>query len=218
MPKLGDVLGRIKDIISEEIGQKKVYDKDVADALEINKLSLATMKKRGKIPYQQILDFCAKRKISINWLFYDQIVDSLNEQTEKFARVRYFQDIYASAGGGAINYDEESEYINVDEMTLQSMHIVDAKNIEAINVIGDSMEPTLNDGNVVFVDRNNINASRGGIYIFSTPNGIFIKRLQIKTDGQLELISDNPNYANESVNAEDVKVLGKVVGAVSQIS
>ncbi|PID47094.1 MAG: phage repressor protein [Proteobacteria bacterium] len=217
MPNLEEVLGRIKDIISEEIGQKKVYDKDVADILGINKLTLATMKKRQKIPYGQILDFCAKRKISINWLFYNQIIDSLKSETEKFIRVRYFRDIYASAGGGAENYDLQEEFLHVDWQTFSCMNVLDAKSIEAINVIGDSMEPTLDDQNVVFVDKSQTNINKGGIFIVSTPGGLFIKRLQIKSDGTIDLISDNKSYGVENVRIEDVTILGRVVGSISGV-
>ena len=90
---LKDLLPKIKDIISKELGNRKVYDKDVAYALNINQPTFTTMKNRGKIPYNEILDFCAKRKISINWLFYDQITKSLEEETEKYANVRYYSDI-----------------------------------------------------------------------------------------------------------------------------
>ncbi len=218
MLNFSEVLGRMKDIISSEIGQKKVYDKDVAETLGIHHLTLATMKTRGKIPYEQILSFCAKRKISINWLLFDQIVDSLQEETEKFVRVRYLKDIYASAGGGAENYHDEASFINVDEQTLKCMGINDAKNIEAINVLGDSMEPTLYDGNVVFIDKQKYSIEKGGIFVVSTPVGLFIKRLQIKTDGTLDLISDNSNYGAENVRLDDVKILGQVVGAFSDVS
>ncbi len=212
-----EVLGRIKDIISSEVGSKKVYDKDVAQILGIHHLTLATMKTRGKIPYEQILSFCAKRKISVNWLLFDQIVDSLQEQTDKFIRVRYLKDIYASAGGGAQNYEEEASFINIDEQTLECMRISDTKNIEAINVLGDSMEPTLYDGNIVFIDRQKDSINKGGIFVVSTPAGLFIKRLQIKTDGTLDLISDNANYSAENVRLDDVRILGQVVGAVSEV-
>lgn len=212
-----EVLGRMKDIISSEVGSKKVYDKDVAQILGIHHLTLATMKTRGKIPYEQILSFCAKRKISVNWLLFDQIVDSLQEQTDKFIRVRYLKDIYASAGGGAQNYEEEASFINIDEQTLECMRISDTKNIEAINVLGDSMEPTLYDGNIVFIDRQKDSINKGGIFVVSTPAGLFIKRLQIKTDGTLDLISDNANYSAENVRLDDVRILGQVVGAVSEV-
>lgn len=217
MPNFQEIISRIKDILSSEVGEKKVFDKDIAKALDINQITFATMKSRDKIPYQQVLDFCAKRKISINWLFYDQIVDSLQTQTEKFIRVRYFKDIYASAGGGAENYEANEEYLNMDQETLVRLGALKPQNIEAINVMGDSMEPTLNDGNIVFIDKTLTEINRGGIFVVATPGGLFIKRVQLKTDGMIDLISDNDAYLPESLRAEDIKVVGKVVGAIGEI-
>lgn len=216
MPNINEILDKIKDILSVEIGERKVFDKDVASALNINQISLATMKSRNKIPYKEILEFCAKKKISINWLVFDQVVDSLQSETQKFAKVSYFKDIYASAGGGALNYDEANEELAIDEEILS--HIGGEgklKVIQAINVIGDSMEPTLNDGDIVFVDRSSVNPNRAGVYIVSTPFGLFIKRLQLQANGTVALVSDNDNYSDELVDSQDVEVLGKVIGSLT---
>lgn len=215
---LQDILPKIKDIISLEVGDKKVFDKDVANALNINQATFATYKSRNKIPYEEVMEFCAKRKISINWLFYNQITQSLEDSTEKFARVRYFTDIYASAGGGALNYDEDNEYINVDDKIIDFLGGAKALDfVDAINIIGDSMEPTLNDGSIVFIDRREINFAKGGIFIVSTPAGLFIKRLQLKSDGSVELISDNPSYYPEVVDGMSLEIIGKAVGTISHL-
>jgi len=219
MPNLKEILQRLKDVLSQDLGERKVFDKDVAEALAINHVTLATMKARNKIPYQELLDFCAKRKISINWLFYNQVVESLVQETERFARIRYFHDIYASAGGGAENYDEEACYLHVDEAILEKIGLTcKTEEIEAINVLGDSMEPTLQEGNVVLIDRTQVKIERGGIFVVATPGGLFIKRLQLKSSGALELISDNSAYVPESVDAKSVRVLGKVVGAFTKVA
>jgi len=216
MPDLREILNRIKDILSDEIKDRKIFDKDVAEALNLNQVTLATMKSRSKIPYKEILEFCALRKISINWLMFNQMVQSIANESEKFERIHYFKDIYASAGGGALNYDERSEFLTVDEEIVNHLggkHAI--KNIHALNVLGDSMEPTLNDGDILFMDRDSINPNRNGIYVVSTPVGIFVKRLQLKLNGTVALVSDNKSYSDEMVNAEDITVLGKVVGAMS---
>lgn len=216
MPNIFDVLNKIKDILSEEVGNRKVFDKDVAEALDINQITLATMKNRNKIPYKEILEFCAKRKISINWLLFDQFVESLQAETDKFARINYFKDIYASAGGGALNDEEKSEPMLLDEEIVARLGGVQSiKHIQAINVLGDSMEPTLYSGDVVFINQEYKNALKSGIYIVSTPAGLFIKRLQLKSNGMVALVSDNESYAPELVNAENVEILGKVVGKLS---
>lgn len=216
MPNLQDILPRIKDIISLEIGDRKVLDKDVANALDINQTTFATLKSRNKIPYEEVIGFCAKRKISINWLFYNQMTKSLEDSTEKFARIRYFSDIYASAGGGAENYDEESEYINVDEKITSFFGGEKALEfIDAINIIGDSMEPTLNSGSIVFIDKREKNFAKGGIFVVSTPAGLFIKRVQLRSNGMIELISDNPSYYPEVADSSNIEIIGKAVGSLS---
>ena len=107
MMNLGEIIEKLKDVISETKLVGKVFDKDVATALNIPQATFATMKKRNSIPYEEILEFCALKKISVNWLFFDQAVDMLKAETEKFFQVRYFSDIRASAGGGAEIFDEE---------------------------------------------------------------------------------------------------------------
>ncbi|WP_442765205.1 LexA family transcriptional regulator [Sulfurospirillum cavolei] len=216
MPDILAVLQKVKDVLSQEVGERKVFDKDVAEALGINQLTLATMKNRSKIPYKEILEFCAKRKISINWLLFDQIVESLQDETDKYARIHYFRDIYASAGGGALNEDESSEMMYLDEEIVQKLGGIGMiKHIQAINVLGDSMEPTLFSGDVVFINQEYTNAKKAGIYVVSTPAGLFIKRLQLHVNGTVALVSDNEAYAPEIMDAQEVNVLGKVVGKLS---
>jgi phage repressor protein C with HTH and peptisase S24 domain len=50
--------------------------------------------------------------------------------------------------------------------------------LEAIHVDGESMEPTLQDGSIVFIDRTQTNINKNGIFIASTAGGLFIKRIQ----------------------------------------
>ncbi len=56
-----EIIERLKDIISKDSDNKKVFDKDIATELDITQVNFATMKNRGKIPYDKILDFCAKK-------------------------------------------------------------------------------------------------------------------------------------------------------------
>jgi SOS-response transcriptional repressor LexA len=198
------ILEKIKDIISIELGDKKVLNKDVAKALGITPEYLSMLKKRDKIPYEEIAYFCAKRKISINWLLFDQDIDSISNETEKFSKIRYFKDINASAGGGAFNFEDGYEILYFDK------RVVD-KDLDAINVIGDSMEPTIKDGSIILIDRENKNIRNGGIFVVNTNAGVFVKRINLKSTGEIELISDNKAYPNETINPSDVEIVGKVV-------
>jgi len=218
MVVLGEVIDKLKDVLSESSIGTKVFDKDVATALHIPQATFATMKKRNSIPYEEILEFCALKKISVNWLFFDQAVDMLKEETEKFFQVRYFSDIRASAGGGAYGFDEEDhEMISIDEKIMHNMVGMGNTELEAIHVDGESMEPTLQDGSIVFVDRTQTNINKNGIFIASTTGGLFIKRIQQRVDGMVELISDNSLYPPQSIDPNEVTIIGKVVGNIESL-
>ncbi|WP_455756500.1 hypothetical protein [Sulfurimonas sp.] len=53
-----EIVEKIKDIISKPKGNKKVFDGDAAGVLNLTCGNLATMKKRNKVPYKEILLFC----------------------------------------------------------------------------------------------------------------------------------------------------------------
>jgi len=211
------VIGKLKEILSEEKNVKKVFDKDVADALAIPQTTFATMKKRNSIPFKEIMEFCANKKLSINWLFFDQAIDMLAEETEKYFQVHYFRDVRASAGGGAFTFDENYEILSIDRTIMENIIPSVGQEIEAINVDGESMEPTLQDGSIVFIDRTQNNINKDGIYIASTTAGLFIKRIRQRADGMVELISDNKAYSPEILLADEVKIIGRVVGNIESL-
>ena len=214
---LNEIIDKLKDVISESTVGKKVFDKDVADALNIPQATFATMKKRNSIPYAEILEFCALKKISVNWLFFDQAVDMLKAETEKFFQVRYFSELRASAGGGAEVFDENFETISIDEKIMHNMVGMGNTELEAIHVDGESMEPTLQDGSIVFLDRTQTDISKNGIFIASTTGGLFIKRIQKRPDGMIDLISDNSMYPPQAVPADEIMIVGKVVGNIESL-
>jgi phage repressor protein C with HTH and peptisase S24 domain len=215
---LKDIVDKLKDVLSQSSINKKVFDKDVAKALNIPQGTFASMKKRNSIPYEEILEFCAIKKISVNWLFFDQAVDMLKEETEKFFHVRYFSDIRASAGGGAYGFDEKMyQTLRIDKTIMDNMVGLGNTKLEAIHVNGESMEPTLRDGSIVFLDREQKDISKDGIFIASTTTGLFIKRIRQRADGMIELISDNSLYTPELISAEEISIVGKVVGNIESI-
>ncbi|CAA6821502.1 MAG: phage repressor protein, putative [uncultured Sulfurovum sp.] len=217
MYDLKNVIAKLKEILSEEKQVKKVFDKDVADALAIPQTTFATMKKRNSIPFKEILEFCANKRLSINWLFFDQAIDMLEEETERFFQVHYFSDVRASAGGGAFNFEEDYEVLSIDKTIMSSIVSSGNSTLEAINVDGESMEPTLQDGSIVFIDREQKNINKDGIFIAATTAGLFIKRIRQRADGMVELISDNKAYSPEIITAQEVEIVGRVVGNVESL-
>ncbi|HGZ70140.1 MAG TPA: phage repressor protein, partial [Nitratifractor sp.] len=142
MNNFNEIIEKIKDIVSTESPNGKVFDKDVAAELGISQATFATMKKRGAVPYKELMEFCARRKISINWMFFDQSAGMLVEETEKFFKIKYFSSVRASAGGGAVGFGEDYETVAIDKLLVKSFYKnisneeLERKKLEAINVDG----------------------------------------------------------------------------------
>jgi len=213
-----EIVEEIKSIVSNEYSGRKIFDKDVADILGITQMNFATMKKRNKIPFGELLDFCATRSISINWMLYGQSPESLIEATNKFYIVKYFNDIHASAGGGSQNEYEEIKELEIPEQFVFMLGgEKELKNIEAINVSGDSMEPTFSYNDIVFINRAKTDLQRGGIFTIKTESGLFIKRVQKRIDGKIDIISDNKVYSTQTLNPNEIEVIGRVVSRFGDV-
>lgn len=212
-----EIVNKLKNILSTDSKDKKIFDKDVAESLELTQANFATMKNRGKIPYSNILNFCAKRKISINWLLYNQNPNSLIDSTDRYW-IKYYPNVSVSAGGGAYEDEDNYESLELPEYFLNILGGKDnIKNIEAINVIGDSMEPTLNSNNIIFVDKTKNDISKDGVYAFTTNHGLFVKRVQKRVDGLLDIVSDNKDYPLQVLDKNELNVLGKVISSFGKI-
>jgi SOS-response transcriptional repressor LexA len=211
-----EVVARLKDIISTDVGERKVLDKDVAEALGIAPAYFAVLKKRESLPLGPIADFCAQRKISINWLLYDQAPRSLEESTEKVATIRYFKQISASAGSGALNWEENYETIRVDDALVELLGgIRHLKYIDALEIRGDSMEPLLQDGDLVAVDRSRKEIRDGAIYVFRIAEELFIKQV-VRTGKGWECLSFNPAYPPIHTDPQEAHLIGEAVAVMQK--
>jgi phage repressor protein C with HTH and peptisase S24 domain len=214
-----EIVDDIKDFLSQEKRDEKVFDKDVAHALGVSQINFATMKKRDKIPFNQLLDFCATRSISINWLLYNQAPESLIEATNQFYTIKYFSDVNASAGGGGDIQSEEHEDIKLPQTFIDLLGGErEINNIEAIRVSGDSMEPTFSYHDVIFINKQKRDLRRGGVFTIRTEHGLFLKRINKRIDGKIDIISDNKEYVTLTLEPNEIELIGRVVGKLGIIS
>lgn len=120
-------------------------------------------------------------------------------------------DVRASAGVGHVNHDvsasADAPMIAFPHDFLRRIGLV-AGRVHAIVAIGDSMEPTIRDGDLLLVDRTMATIVDDGIYIMTLGDAVVVKRVQRRRDGTVWLISDNrERYEPEVVPAADVGAL-----------
>jgi phage repressor protein C with HTH and peptisase S24 domain len=114
----------------------------------------------------------------------------------------------AGAGAGVDIFSWEPERI-IYVMPQYSM-----KNVRAIEVTGDSMEPVVNKGAFVGVVPVAGELEEGHIYLVRRPQfGLVVKRVLMSEDGKIVLRSENKNYPDQPIPNEgyDGIIVGKVV-------
>ena len=87
---------------------------------------------------------------------------------------------------------------------------------DLITARGDSMEPTINSGDIVVVDTHDHDLTQEGIFCVNYGAGVMLKRIQVLPFG-VEFISDNKLYnpfvlKGQEVNS--VNIIGRVVTAL----
>ncbi|VWX52362.1 S24 family peptidase [Novosphingobium sp. 9U] len=82
--------------------------------------------------------------------------------------------------------------------------------LSAIAVRGDSMEPTLRDGDEILVEASP-GTLREGIHVVRFDGTLLVKRLEVRHRGQIALLSDNTAYRPIECELGDVEVIGRVV-------
>lgn len=213
MQNYNEIIEKIKDILSQELGNKKIFDKNIATALNINYNNFRKQKARGTIPYYEIMSFLAKRNISINWFFFNQLPESLIENTSNYIILKYQKNIIGSSGAGAINYSINTEPLIIDKQLLNYINS-SYKYTEIIKVFGESMNPLIKDNSLIFIDISIKDIKDKNIYAVNLTGEIFIKQIIIKKD-YYYLTSINPDY--EDIKVKDFVVIGKVTGVFNKI-
>lgn len=124
-------------------------------------------------------------------------------------------EVEASAGGGAVIHGEQVvDYLSFRAEWVRNSLGVSVRDLALISVIGDSMEPTLSEGDVVLLDMTTKGVMDGSIYALQLNGGLLVKRIQRKLDGSIVVKPDNPRYDTEIISedsADLLKIIGRVV-------
>lgn len=87
--------------------------------------------------------------------------------------------------------------------------------LASVRVQGDSMAPTLLDGETIVIDTAVRRVDVSSIYVIEAHGDRLVKRIDRKLDNSLVIISDNKAYPSEALPASrvtDIKVIGRLVG------
>ncbi|WP_129793030.1 S24 family peptidase [Sphingosinicella sp. CPCC 101087] len=130
-------------------------------------------------------------------------------------------EVGVSAGAGAFADGERARpHIAFDPTWLRRIASGTPDLLSIVAVQGDSMIPTLNDGDEILVDRgDSADRLRDGVYVLRIDEVLIVKRLAINPSNRtVSISSDNPAYPGwPDCDLSAIDVVGRVVWAGRRI-
>ena len=101
-------------------------------------------------------------------------------------------ELAGAAGGGAVVDERITGRVKFRRRWLDR-HGLAAGDCRVIQVLGESMEPTLVDGCSILVNHASRRRRAGRIFVVRTDDGLVVKRAGKDRAGAWQLVTDNPN-------------------------
>lgn len=206
---------RLKELIGNKSGRAFAKDAGISYSTLHNYLtntSLPTL--------DNLIALATYANVSVQWLATGEEIKGKEQKEnlttsndEAFVEIEDCREVGLSAGTGAFNSDyQEINTTKVERAWLQARRLK-AKDCAMFLVSGESMYPTLKDGEEIIVDRSKCELQEGKIFVLNHNGSMLVKKVQF-TYGGVELISDNPSYRPLKLDTEEANslmVIGQVV-------
>jgi len=225
-----DVLNRLKQATGT------TTDTDLAKALGIKQGAISAAKRTVQIPPVWVARISKGFSVSADWLFYgtgpmrrDAAQAAPTEAQERTASPIFISEEDApehgltlvpkvkarlTAGTGSLETSGEVKgYYAFRTKFLKRKGR--PKKMVLMDVVGDSMEPVVEDGDTVLIDESQREIIAGGMFAVGLEQEVFLKYL-LRIPGKLVLQSRNERYAPIEVDmngdlAGTVRIIGRVV-------
>lgn len=202
---------KIGNRIKEAREKANLTQQQLADELSVTVKTFGSWERGkkdiGASKYEKIMAICNGNLLPI--LDQTSQTHSSNQIT-----LNYYPEVNVSAGYGTVNSTLTCIPTKLDRDFLENvLEIRNFRNLEIVNVVGDSMEPFVSNGEKIIVERR-FEAKNGDVVIASINGEIYIKRFLCDPFKKwIKLISDNTTYPDILLEGKEIREL-IVVGIV----
>jgi phage repressor protein C with HTH and peptisase S24 domain len=116
---------------------------------------------------------------------------------------------FSSGREGILRSDQVVDSIAFRAEWVKRRLSTESRDLLLIEVVGDSMAPTVEDADLILADLAEPRFRQDGIYLLRHDSGLAVKRIQRRPDGKLLIRSDNPKY--EAMVVSTVNTIGRVI-------
>nr|DAR53132.1 MAG TPA: Repressor protein CI [Caudoviricetes sp.] len=205
------------------MAEKGLSQAELARIIGVKQPSIFKILSGQTLNPKNILEIATALEVNPHWLKTGEgepdsdsvrVVNMYEPEVANTIRVEIL-DIEASAGNGTFLTRSEQGLLAQEfdlDFFRRQFGRTDAKNLKIIAVKGDSMAPTLESGDLLYVDVAENYFSADGLYVFTFDDHTFIKRLQ-KRGREMWAMSDNKEkYEPWQIHTDDpIYIHGRVV-------
>ncbi len=182
----------------------------------------------GDIPLSVVAATARVASINLQWIIdgksepFSDLEDVDNNIENEKAPANYNSfvqipryDVHLSAGDGHLNDHKATllDYIPFTREFLQKkLNRSSIDDLSILEATGDSMLPTISDGDLVLIDESD-KTEIDGIFAYVQGDFARIKRLRFMMGGKIEIVSDNEIYSSETLSKSDLEqfhIIGRV--------
>jgi phage repressor protein C with HTH and peptisase S24 domain len=113
--------------------------------------------------------------------------------------------------GGSFKSPQLVDFLGFRPDWLQRTFGVEPDALALIEVHGDSMAPTIDDGDLILAGRHQAVFLDDGLYVLVSGGQLMPKRLQRQLDGSILVRSDNPAYESFRAAPDQLQLFGRVL-------
>ena len=193
--------------VEKALSENNITEAELSRRIGFTQAGISGWKTRGTIPRADVaLKTAQVLNTSVDYLVNGTITLDPTKNTNSFLIPILNQEL--SAGHGDLLPDTDVvDGLHSLPLWLRKRF---GNNLAALFVHGDSMSPTLSDGDMIVCDSLGWDRSDGIYAIRMNGNG-YVKRIQVGS-GKILIKSDNPSYETieEPLGSECIQIIGKV--------
>ena len=179
---------------------------ELAAVLEVNRSAVTLAKQRGRVPERWIAKLCELLDLDPDWLREGR------SGLDRFVEVPVVTARLGAGGGSHMVEADVQGHIAFRSSWLHQKGR--PRDMVLMQVIGDSMEPNIREGDYVLIDQSKQEIHTGGVYALGLEEAIMIKQVDKRPD-ELVIISANSKYSPIVLRGDEletVRIIGRVLG------
>jgi transcriptional regulator with XRE-family HTH domain len=170
---------------------------------------------RGQPSVANLVSLARAGRVSVEWLATGA---EIGQGSQAMARAVERGDFifmprskmrFSSGRDGTLRSEQVVDSIAFRADWIKRTLRMESRDLILIEVIGDSMAPTVEDSDLILANLAEPRFRQDGIYLLRNSSGLAVKRIQRRPDGKMLVRSDNPRY--EAMVVANVSIIGRVV-------